>query len=68
MARVIQGFKTFDEAERDERKLSQARSAAERIMLLHKLIYAWLKFPRPTTSSDEQIQSLKRIKGHAGNS
>ena len=46
MARTIQSFKSFDDALVDEKRKALARTPQDRIMLLHDLIKAWMKFPR----------------------
>ena len=61
MGRTIQDFKSFDEALADEKRITLARTPQERIMLLHKLINAWMKFPR-VNFKDDDFPSLKRIK------
>jgi hypothetical protein len=62
MARTIKDFKSFEEAEADEISIALSRTPAKRVMLLHKLIHAWMKFPRPASPDDENIPTLKRIK------
>jgi hypothetical protein len=61
MARTIQGFKSFQEALADERRIALARAPQDRIILLHKLIKAWMKFPT-FKSEDDRIPTLKRMK------
>lgn len=62
MARTIKDFKSFEEAEADEKRIALSRTPAERIMLLHKLIQAWIKFPRQKFSDEGDIPILKRIR------
>jgi hypothetical protein len=61
MNRTIKDFKSFEEAETDEIKSAQSRTPSERIMLLHKLIRAWMKFPRQITEKNN-IPTLTRFK------
>jgi hypothetical protein len=61
MSRTIQDFKTFDDALSDEKRTALARTAEERIALLHKLIKAWMKFPK-FNFRDDDVPTLKRIK------
>ncbi len=61
MARTIQDFKSFEEALADEKRKALARTPQERIVLLHKLIRSWMKFPR-FVSDDDNTPVLKRIK------
>lgn len=61
MGRTIQGFKSFDDALADEKRIALARTPQDRIILLHKLIKAWMKFPR-LNSRDDSIPTLERIK------
>jgi hypothetical protein len=61
MARTIQDFKSFEEALADEKRKALARTPQDRIILLHKLIKAWNKFPR-FYSGDDDGPTLKRIK------
>jgi hypothetical protein len=60
MARTIQGFKSFEEALADEKRIALARTPQERIILLHRLIKAWMKFP--TFKSGDNIPTIKRTK------
>jgi hypothetical protein len=62
MGRTIKDFKSFEEAEADEKSVALSRTPAERIMLLHKLIHAWLKFPRQKFLDEDDIPILKRIR------
>lgn len=64
MARTIQDYKSFDDAYKDEMKRALARTPQERILLLHKLIAAWMKFPRKVTTTDD-VPEIKRIKRRA---
>lgn len=61
MGRMMQDFKSFDEALADEKRTALARTPQDRIMLLHKLIKAWMKFPK-FNSKDDGFPTLKRIK------
>ena len=62
----IQTFKTFEEASADEIKRAIGRSPRERILLLHSLIAAWMKFPRHVAPDNEaDVPVLKRIKPNA---
>jgi hypothetical protein len=59
----IQTFKTFEEAYADEINRAVERSPRDRILLLHRLIAAWMKFPRQLTPENEaDIPVLKRKK------
>jgi hypothetical protein len=52
MARVIQGFKNFEEAEQAELEMALRKTPQERILFLHKLIHAWMKFPKQVAESN----------------
>ncbi len=67
MAKTIQDFKSFTEAERAEHQQAMTRTPTERILLLHQLIHAWMKFPRRVADHNDTIPTLKRTYGHAGN-
>jgi hypothetical protein len=45
----------------DEKRTALARTPQERIMLLHKLIKAWMKFSK-LNAKDDGVPTLKRIK------
>ena len=66
MERTIRDFKSFAEAEKADLETAVARSPQERLLLLHRLILAWMKFPKYSTEEDD-IPHLKRPKGHGGN-
>ena len=61
MSRSIKGFKNFEEAAADEKEVAAMLSPSERILLLHKLIRAWMKFPRLISTSDN-VPVIKRMK------
>jgi hypothetical protein len=61
MSREIKDFKTYDEALIDERQQSSSLSPRDRILLLHRLIAVWMKFPRLMVPTDG-IPIIKRIK------
>ena len=65
MGRTIQDFKSFNEALADEKRTALARTPQDRIMLLHKLIKAWMKFPKLISRNDD-FPTVKRIKNNAG--
>lgn len=64
MARTIRDFKTFEEAARHEIQEASLRTPQERIILLHKLIAAWNKFPRLVNPPDN-LPVLQRPKRDA---
>jgi hypothetical protein len=61
MSRTIHGFRNFEEASQHEIDVAALRSPQDRILLLHRLIAAWMKFPRIIKPTDEG-PILKRIK------
>jgi hypothetical protein len=65
MGRIIKDFKDFNDALADEQQQSSLLSPRERILLLHKLIAAWIKFPRLINPPDDGIPVVKRIKTNA---
>jgi len=64
MSRTIHSFKSFEEALLHEQKEAASRTPLERMLLLHKLIAAWMKFPRNEFQSDD-IPVIKRMKRNA---
>lgn len=64
MGRTIQDFKNFEEAVQAERASALARTPQERILLLHRLINSWMRFPK-FNAQNNTYSGLKRIKGNA---